>query len=252
MRGNRSACVSADLTVSFATDVSFTPHQTHLLSPKADENLSREQGTQCEDFPSPQDATVSYFPLFKQSRSREHDFHKRSVSVKRDSRTAGRREIGTADSKKVLCEKREKHSVSALDRLLGIAYEKSGPATADKSPAKGGSEVKFTDIFNDYQPVRIAGEGKHLHNYRRNTAKDYSALSPDYQASPLLLTNTQDRPSSIGYSRRRRVYFKPKRSRDLTEEAREYIRQRKAFLRLSGKRQALVPVSPYRQHSRSP
>jgi hypothetical protein len=57
------------------------------------------------------------------------------------------------------------------------------------------------------------------------------------------------------YSKKKRVYFKPKPTKDIVIEKKAFVQRKKAFLKLDGKKQELVPFfpSPMRQNrSKSP
>ena len=256
MRVNHSAIGSADFTVSLGPDLSFNPRSHNNLSPLLDSSISKDQGTQCEDPPYLEDATISYFPLFRNHK----DHHKRSISVRKERKPVKSRETGTADGRRtgsfggMKGEKGgsasgDKPSLSALDKLLAVTADRP-ITTAEKSPKKGFLEEKLTEVLNDYLPLRIGVDLQHKHFHLQSWRKESKDSPVRRYGSPLSLQsnplNSPYYPPS--YSRKRRVYFKPKPSKDLTEETREYIRQRKAFLNLKGRRQEITP-SPHRQKS---
>ncbi len=220
---------------------------TEMLHERTIEGQSgemREMGTQCEDGLE-LSVGQAYFPVasrFGYEKRREPTVRIRSVRRERrkeESRQGTAIERRRTGSFVQMIKPVEKGP--SQSQFLSNSPDRVCPSTPTPAEDPLGSEM-----WSELLPLRIGLDAGTRHFRLGSWKKDFRDFTSPSRGSKSPLSaylRYPDYSTLTTYSRKKKVYYKTKP----TQEARVYgqdIRKRKAFLKLDGKRQALLPCTP--------
>ena len=196
----------------------------------------REMGTQCED---ELELSVghAYFPIasrFGYEKRREPTVRIRSV--RRERRKEESRQ-GTAIEQMI----KPVEKGSSQSQFLPNCPDRVCPSTPTPKDDPLGSEV-WAELLPLRREIDAGTRLFRLGSWKKDF-RDFASPSRGSKSPLSAYLRYPDYSTLTTYSRKKKVYYKAKP----TQEARVYsqdIRKRKAFLKLDGKRQALLPCTP--------